>query len=106
MLHVLTDRKQQVTVNGSKLAVFDVLVVYRRGVGPGSVIFVIYTNSMVAKPEISNLYVYADDLKIFNEIKGEEDVKSTRICKYYERSQYSFLKFHPDKCVRNEDRKK
>ena len=66
------------------------------------VIFVIYINSMLAKSGSSDLYLYADDLNIFKEIKrGEEDIESLQqdLEKLYDWSQYSLLKFHPDKCV-------
>ena len=95
----LTDRKQHVTVNGSKSKVFDVSSGVPQGSVLGPVIFVIYINSMLAKSGSSDLYLYADDLK---EIKiGEEDIESLQqdLEKLDDWSQYSLLKFHPDKCV-------
>ena len=90
------------TVNGSKSKVFDVSSGVPQGSVLGSVIFVIYINSMLAKSGSSDLYLYADDLKIFKEIKrGEEDIESLQqdLEKLYDWSRYSLLKFHPDKCV-------
>ena len=73
----LTDKEQHVTVNGSKSKVFDVSPGVPQGSVLGPVIFVIYTNSMLAKSGRSDLYLYADDLNIFKEIKrGEEDMES------------------------------
>ena len=63
---VLTCRKQHVAVNGSKSAVFDVPSGVPRGSVLGPVIFVIYINSMVVKSVSSDLYLYTDDLNIFN----------------------------------------
>ena len=56
---------------------------------------------MVVKSGNSDMYLYADDLKIFNEIKGEEDIETQQqhLEKLYDWSQYSLLTFHPDKCV-------
>ena len=47
------------------------------------------------------MYLYADDLKVFNEICLDEDVDKLQydIDKLYDWTQYSLLKFHPDKCV-------
>ena len=36
----------------------------------------IYINLLVEKSGSEDLFLYADDLKIFNEIEGEEDVDS------------------------------
>ena len=97
----LTCRKQHVTVNGSKSAVFDVPSGVPQGSVLGPLLFVIFINSMVVKSGNSDLYLYADDLKIFNEIKGEEDIETLQqdLEKLYDWSQYSLLTFHPDKCV-------
>ena len=57
---------------------------------------------MLAKSGSSDLYIYADDLKNFKEIKrGEEDIESLQqdLEKLYDWSQYSLLQFYPDKCV-------
>ena len=56
----LKDRKQHITVNGSKSKVFDVLSGVPQGEGSvlGPVIFVIYINSMLAKSGSSERYIY------------------------------------------------
>ena len=45
--------------------------------------------------------MYADDLKLYREIKTDEDVEILQndLDKLYDWTQYSLLKFHPDKCV-------
>ena len=91
-----------VNMNMSKSKIFDVSSGIPQGSVLGPVIFVIYINSMLAKSGSSDLYLYADDLKIFKEIKrGEEDIESLQqdLEKLYVWSQYSLLKFHRDKCV-------
>ena len=47
------------------------------------------------------MYLYADNLKVFNEICSDEDVDKFQydIDELYDWTQYSLLKFHPDKCV-------
>ena len=54
----LTDRKQHITVNGSKSKVFDVSSGVPQGSVLGPVIFVIYINSMLAKSGSSGLYLF------------------------------------------------
>ena len=60
-----------------------------------------YVNLMVEKAGSEELFLYADDLNIFNEIKSEEDVEELQkdLDKLYDWTQYSLLKFHPQKCV-------
>ena len=67
----------------------------------GPVLFVIYINLLIEKSNSKNLYVYADDLKIFEEIKGAEDADGLQkeIDTLYDWTQYSLLKLHPGKCV-------
>ena len=67
----------------------------------GPLLFIIYINSMVVKAGDTNLHLYADDLKLYREIKTDEDVETlqTDLDKLHDWTQYSLLKFHPDKCV-------
>ena len=48
----------------------------------------------------SELFLYADDLKIFKEISSKEDAEALQqdLDRIYDWTQYSFLRFHPDKC--------
>ena len=50
---------------------------------------------------MSELYLYADDLKTFREINSDEDVEQlqTDIDRLYDWTRYSLLHFHPDKCT-------
>ena len=49
----------------------------------------------------SELFLYADDLKIFKEISSEEDAEGLQqdLDRLYDWTPYTFLRFHPDKCV-------
>ena len=97
----LKDRKQQVSVNGSKSNLFDVPSGVPQGSVLGPLLFIIYINSMVKKAADANIYLYADDLKLYQEIKTDEDVEKLQndLDKLYDWTQYSLLKFHPTKCV-------
>ena len=97
----LKNRRQQVQVNRCKSKVFDVISGVPQGSVLGPVLFIIFINSMVEKAGKSELFLYADDLKIFKEIKSEEDseILQQDLDRLYDWSQYSLLRFHPDKCV-------
>ena len=97
----LKNWKQQVSVNGSESSLFDVSSGVPQGSVLGPLLFIIYINSMVVKTGDTNLLLYADDLKLYREIKTDEDIETlqTDLDKLYDRTQYSLLKFHPDKCV-------
>ena len=97
----LTDRKQQVVVNGCKSAILDVISGVPQGSVLGQLLFIIYINSMVEKAGSTELFLYADDLKIYNEIKSVEDAELLQqdLDRLYDWTRYSLLRFHPDKCV-------
>ena len=56
---------------------------------------------MIDKTGSLDLFLYADDLKIYNEINTDEDVEALQqdLERLYDWTQYSLLKFHPRKCV-------
>ena len=49
----------------------------------------------------SEIYLYADDLKMHRQINTEEDAQELQndLDILYDWTQYSLLRFHPDKCV-------
>ena len=49
----------------------------------------------------SDLFLYADDVKIFKEVKNEEDVEILQndLDRLVDWSKYSLLRFNPEKCV-------
>ena len=80
-------------VNGCKSKIYDVTFGVPQGSVLGPLLFVIYINLLVKKSGSKDLFLYADNLKIFNEIKGEEDVESLQklLDKLYDWTQYSLL---------------
>ena len=94
-------RKQQVYVNGCKSKYFDVISGVPQGSVLGPALFIIFINILVDKSGKSELFLYANDLKIFKEISSEEDAEALQqdLDRLYDWTQYSFLRFHPDKCV-------
>jgi len=55
---------------------------------------------MVEKVDDSGVYLFADDLKVFQEISSDEDseILQQKIDRIHDWTQYSLLKFHPQKC--------
>ena len=97
----LTNRLQQVAVNGTKSETFEVLSGVPQGSVIGPVLFIIYINTMVAKFGKADIYLFADDLKLYKEIKSSDqsDSLQSELDRLYDWTQYSLLKFHPEKCV-------
>ena len=67
----------------------------------GPVLFIIYINTMVEIDCVSDIYLYADDTKIFHEINSPADKEELQkdINKLYDWTKESLLHFHPQKCV-------
>ena len=97
----LTNRKQRVCVNGKKSRVFEVHSGVPQGSVLGPILFVIYINTMIEEAGDVDVWLYADDTKLFKEIiEEEEDSTSLQhsIDKLNSWSEKSLLRFHPDKC--------
>ena len=96
----LSHRCQQVAVNGKLSSLFEVTSGVPQGSVLGPLLFIIFINIMVEKAETENLYLYADDLKLFNEVNEGDDVENLQysLDRLYDWTQFSLLKFHPDKC--------
>ena len=90
----------EVSVNGSKSEVYDVFSGVPQESVLGPLLFVIYINIMLEKVEQLKSYLYSDDLKVFMEISSEEESQllQDNLDKMYDWTQYSLLKFNPDKC--------
>ena len=101
ILDFLTDRKLQVSVNGCKSTMYDVHSGVPQGSVLGPLLFIVYINMLIQKSEAKNMFLYADDIKIFKEIRSEDDIEDLQasIDKMYDWTNYSLLKFHPEKCV-------
>jgi hypothetical protein len=66
----------------------------------GPVLFVIYINTLPDVVSNSELYLFADDTKIFKDITIETDSHALQrdLDALWEWTEESQLKFHPDKC--------
>ena len=56
---------------------------------------------MVEESGVSDVYLYADDTKIFNEIHCQQDIDDLQqdLNHLFNWTKESLLKIHPDKCV-------
>ena len=83
----LKNRKQQVSVDGSKPSLFDVSSCVPQGSVLGSLLFIICINLMVVNAGDTNLFRYAD-----------EDIEKLQTnLDILDWMQYSLLKLHLDK---------
>ena len=62
-------------VNVCKSTILDVISGVPQESVLGALLFIIYINSMVEKAGSTELFLYADDLKIYNEIESVEDAQ-------------------------------
>ncbi|KAK4324262.1 hypothetical protein Pmani_005102 [Petrolisthes manimaculis] len=97
----LCGRQQRVTVNGETSSWRSVTSGVPQGSLLGPLLFGMYINDL---PEVisdeSQLFLYADDTKIFRKIKdiGECRKLQDDLTALKDRSNKWLLKFHPDKC--------
>ena len=55
---------------------------------------------MVEKARVTELFLYADDLKIYDEIESvDAELLQQDMDRLYDWTRYSLLRFHPNKCV-------
>jgi hypothetical protein len=102
----LTNRKQKVSVNGESSDWKVVTSGIPQGSVLGPILFVFYINDLPESMQHnSDLYLYADDTKMFKEIRTSDDCEDLQkdIHLMYEWSDKWMLKFHPDKCKTNEN---
>ena len=96
----LLNRHQRVMVQGSFSKWHNVLSGIPQGSVLGPLMFVMYINDLPTKAVNSELFLFADDTKIFKGIFNQEDCTLLqqdldRIQKW---TNNSLLQFHPDKC--------
>ena len=97
----LKGRKQRVTVNGTSSTWRPVTSGIPQGSVMGPIMFVLYINDLPdCLKNDSELYLYADDTKIFRKIKCEEDCQKLQedIECMQNWSDTWLLRFHPEKC--------
>ena len=97
----LTDRRQKDVVKGVASLWQQVTSGIAQGLVLGPVLFVVYINTMVEECGVSDVYLYADDTMIFNEIHCQQDIDDLQqdLSRLFDLTKESLLKFHPHKCV-------
>ena len=68
--HFLTERKQQVRIEGINSCRYNVLSGVPQGSVLGPLLFILYINLLVDK---TGIFLYADDVKLFKEIISFDD---------------------------------
>ncbi len=98
--YYLADRKQYVEINGMKSGWEKVSSGIPQGSVLGPLLFLLYINDLPDNVS-SNIYMYADDTKIYREIKSDDDSELLQqdLNKMSEWSETWLLKFHPKKCA-------
>lgn len=67
----------------------------------GPLLFILYINLLVDKTGSVDIFLYADDVKLFKEIISFDDEQELQkgLDTIYDWSKYSLINLHPDKCV-------
>ena len=96
----LTNRKQRVIVNGTPSSWHDVISGMPQGSVLGPALFVIYINTLIEVVRYSNMFLFADDNKLFKIVQPEQDSSLLQydIDPMYNWTLNSLLLFHPKKC--------
>ena len=98
----LSNRTQCVVLNGARSDTGDVTSGIPQGSVLGPILFVLYINDLPeVVDDLSFVFLFADDTKIFRHIKSIDDVNTLQsdIQSLLEWSDNWLLKFHPDKCI-------
>ena len=96
----LSGRRQRVVVKGSNSTWKDVISGIPQGSVLGPILFIVYINSLPHVVIGSDVYLFADDVKIFKSICHPQDQNTLQgdIHNMYEWTKDSLLVFNPQKC--------
>ena len=96
----LIERKQRVAVIGVFSKWHDVISCVPQGSVLGPILFIVYINILPDKSESSDIFLFADDNKLFRNIYIDSNALLLQkdIDEMYSWSKNSLLRFHPDKC--------
>ena len=97
---MLSNRSQRVRVNNSFSSWQEVTSGILQGSVIGPLLFVIFINDLPEVIKSSELFLFADDMKLFHAIYTEEDCISLQqdLILAEQWTNTSLLKFHPNKC--------
>ena len=97
---MLSHRGQRVRVNNSFSSWQEVTSGIPQGSVIGPLLFVIFINDLPEVIKSSELFLFADDMKLFHAIYTEEDCTSLQqdLILAEQWTNTSLLKFHPNKC--------
>ena len=76
----LTNRKQRVLVNGIASGLHDIISGMPQGSVLVPILFLIYINTVIDIVQHSDLFLFADDNKLFKIIFNDEDTITAKIC--------------------------
>ena len=96
----LLDRKQRVCIQGSFSGWTNVESGIPQGSVLGPLLFIIFINELPSKASNAEIFLFADDMKVYNGIGSESDCENLQkdvdsVCSW---AAQSTLKFHPEKC--------
>ena len=96
----LSDRYQYVKINNSQSSMLKVTSGVPQGSVLGPTLFIYFINDLPNMSTNSHMKIFADDTKVYNEIRNIDDVKCLQnsIDEMFEWTQKWLLKFNKDKC--------
>ena len=94
----LTNRTQEVTVNGVRSAEAAVTSGIPQGSVLGPLLFIMYINDLPDHVD-NEVRIFADDTKVFKEVKGDDRSSLQEdLDRLFDWSRDWLLSFHPEKC--------
>ena len=100
IIDLLSHRKQRIRINNIFSNWQEVISGIPQGSVIGPLLFVIFINDLPDVIKNSHIFLFADDMKLFNPIYNEDNcnILQKDLTSAEKWSETSLLKFHPDKC--------